>query len=105
MALPEPTRAWFQMRVGQGITGHTTPDGVIVILQGGGENGKSAITTNGIVPALGDYAAPVSPKLIASAKDEHSTERADLRGQRFLIAEELTDDRALNVTAITTWSG
>lgn len=99
-ALPEKIRGWFQMRVGQGITGYPTPDGIIPILQGGGENGKSAITTDGIVPALGDYAAPVSPKLIASAKDEHSTERADLRGQRFLIAEELTEDRALNVTAI-----
>ena len=99
-ALPEETRPWFQVRVGQGITGYPTPDGIIPILQGGGENGKSAMTTDGIVPALGDYAAPVSPKLIASAKDEHSTERADLRGQRFLIAEELTEARALNMTAI-----
>ncbi len=99
-ALPDETRGWLQTRLGQGITGHPTPDGIIPILQGGGENGKSAITTDGIVPALGDYAAPVSPKLIASVKDEHSTERADLRGQRLLIAEELTEDRALNVTAI-----
>jgi putative DNA primase/helicase len=51
------------------------------------------------VPALGDYAAPMSTKLFAS-RDQHSTERADLRGQRLLIAEELTDDCALNVTAI-----
>ncbi len=99
-ALPEELRAWFQVRAGQAITGHPTPDGIIPIMQGGGENGKSALTTDGIVPALGDYAAPVSPKLIASVKEEHSTERADLRGQRFLIAEELTEDRALNVTAI-----
>jgi putative DNA primase/helicase len=99
-AIPEGSRAWFQVRVGQAITGHPTPDGVIPVLQGGGENGKSAITTDGIVPALGDYAAPVSAKLITSSKDEHSTERADLRAQRFLIAEELTEDRALNVTAI-----
>jgi putative DNA primase/helicase len=98
--IPEDSRAWFQVRVGQAITGHPTPDGLIPVLQGGGENGKSAFTTDGIVPALGDYAAPVSAKLITSSKDEHSTERADLRGQRFLIAEELTEDRALNVTAI-----
>lgn len=98
--LPEDIRAWVQVRVGQAITGHPTPDGVIPILQGGGENGKSALTTDGVVPALGDYATPASPKLIAATKGEHSTERADLRGQRFLIAEELTEDRALNVTAI-----
>lgn len=99
-AIRAADRSWFQVRVGQALTGHPTPDGVILILQGGGENGKSAITTDGILPALGDYAAPASSKLITSAKDEHSTERADLRGQRFLIAEELTEDRALNITAI-----
>jgi putative DNA primase/helicase len=99
-ALPEDVQPWLQTRVGQAITGHPTPDGVIPILQGSGENGKSAITTDGIVPAFGDYAAPASPKLIAGSKVDHSTERADLRGQRFLIAEELTEDRSLNVTAI-----
>jgi len=99
-ALPQETRAWFQVRVGQAITGHQTSDGLIPILQGSGENGKTALTTDGIVPAVGDYGDVVGPKLIASAKDEHSTERADLRGQRFLIAEELTEERALNITAI-----
>jgi P4 family phage/plasmid primase-like protien len=99
-AVREDSREWLQERVGQAITGHPTPDGVIVVVQGGGENGKSAIFTDGIVQAFGDYAAPVSPKLIASSRDEHSTERADLRGQRLLIAEELTEGPALNVTAI-----
>ena len=77
-----------------------TPDGVLPIAQGSGENGKSCVLTDGILPALGDYAAPASPKLIAANTTEHSTERADLRGQRFLIAEELTENRTLNVTAI-----
>ena len=98
-AIRDDAREWLQVRVGQAITGHTTPDGVIPILQGPGENGKTAVMTDGLLPALGDYAAPASPKLIAS-KSEHSTERADLRGQRLLVAEELTEDRALNVTAI-----
>ncbi len=99
-ALPEDVRPWLQVRIGQAITGHMTPDGVLPIAQGSGENGKSCVLTDGILPALGDYAAPASPKLIAANTAEHSTERADLRGQRFLIAEELTEDRALNVTAI-----
>lgn len=98
-ALPDESLAWFQMRVGQAISGHPTPDGLTPVLQGGGENGKSAVTTDGIVPALGDYAAPVSSKLITAAK-EHSTERADLRGQRFLVAEECSEERALNLTAL-----
>src|SRR6185503_5350611 len=55
--------------------------------------------TYGVLAACGDYASPASPKLIAE-KGEHSTERADLRGQRLLVAEELTENRALNVTAI-----
>lgn len=98
-ALPEDVGGWFQVRVGQAITGMPTPDGVIVICQGNGENGKSAVLTDGLLPALGDYASPASPKLIAG-RQEHSTERADLRGQRLLIAEELTEDRSLNITAL-----
>ena len=97
-AVPEDARSWLQARIGQAITGHTTSDGLIVIAQGSGENGKTTVLS-AVMQALGDYAAPCSSKLIAS-KDEHSTERADLRGQRLLVAEELTENRALNVTAI-----
>jgi P4 family phage/plasmid primase-like protien len=100
-ALPESERGWFQTRVGQAITGHTTPDGMMLLLQGGGENGKSALTTDGPVIALGDYASMASPKLFQFSKgSEHSTERADLRGQRLLIAEELTEGRSIDVTAL-----
>lgn len=96
--VPDDVQPWFQRRVGQAITGHPTPDGLIVIAQGTGENGKTLVLSDGLLRAFGDYAAPASPKLLA--KDTHSTERADLRGQRLLVAEELTEDRALNVTAI-----
>jgi P4 family phage/plasmid primase-like protien len=100
-ALPPGSQQWYQARVGQGITGHTTPDGILVILQGTGENGKSLVSTDGVLPALGDYADVASGKLItATAGTEHSTEMADLRGKRFLVAEEMTEDRALDVTAI-----
>jgi P4 family phage/plasmid primase-like protien len=100
-ALPESERQWFQVRIGQAITGHPTPDGIMVTLQGGGENGKSALTTDGPVVALGDYASMASTKLFQAAKGtEHSEERATLRGKRLLIAEELTEDRALDVTAL-----
>jgi hypothetical protein len=90
-ALPEAERDWLHVRIGQGITGHRTPDGVMPVLQGSGENGKSLLTTDGVVPALGGYATLASPKLFQSSKgSEHSTERAELRGKRLLIAEELT---------------
>jgi hypothetical protein len=100
-ALPESERGFLQARVGQGITGHTTPDGVMPVLQGSGENGKSAVTTDGVVPALGNYASMASTKLFQAGKgSEHSTERAELRGKRLLIAEELTEGHSIDVTAL-----
>ena len=99
-ALHEPERVWLQARIGQAITGHTTPDGIMPICQGSGENGKSLVLTDGLVPALGDYASMASPKLFQGSKSEHSTERAELRGQRLLIAEELTEGRSIDITAL-----
>lgn len=102
-ALPAAERTWYQTRIGQGITGYQTPDGVMPVLQGSGENGKTALTTDGLVPALGDYADVASPKLVATdrpGRSEHSTERADLRGQRLLIGEELSEGRSLDITAL-----
>lgn len=98
-ALPAPERAWYQVRAGQGVTGHPNPDGILTLMQGGGENGKSLLTTDGVVPALGDYADVASHKLLATT-NEHSEEMASLRGQRFLVSEEMTEGRALNVTMI-----
>lgn len=99
LALPEAERAWFQRRVGQSVTGHMSAD--IVLLQGGGENGKSALTTGGLFPALGTYAHTASSRLFSAEKgNDHSTERADLRGRRLVIGEELTEGRSLDVTAI-----
>jgi len=101
-ALPEDEREWFQRRIGQAITGRPTPDGVVPVLQGGGENGKSALTTGGLVPALGGYATMASAKLFAATEkgSEHSTEVADLRGRRLVIGEELTERRSLNMTVL-----
>ena len=44
-----------------------------------------------------------SPKLVVADKpnrSEHSTERADLRGQRLLIGEELSEGRSIDITAL-----
>lgn len=98
--LPDDVLSWFQCRVGQGISGHTTPDGIVPILQGGGENGKGALITDGLLPALGGYANAASPKLLMGSKTEHSTEQADLRGTRLVIAEELTEGRSIDVTSL-----
>ncbi|MEB3020884.1 DNA primase family protein [[Mycobacterium] crassicus] len=100
-ALPEPERGWFQRRIGQAITGRPTPDGVVPLLYGGGSNGKSALSTGGLVPAFGGYGHVASHKLITADKgNDHSTERADLRGRRLVVGEELTEGRSLDMTAI-----
>jgi putative DNA primase/helicase len=98
-ALDEPERRWLQRRLGQGVTGHPTPNGILPVLQGSGENGKSAITTDGAVPALGDYASMASAKLFSKG-NEHSEEMASLRGKRLLIAEELAEGRSIDVTSL-----
>src|SRR5690606_20733667 len=101
-AVPDPeVRRWLQARFGQAITGHAAPDDILPILHGGGENGKSTIVGYGLLPAFGDYATSASTKLFLAGKgSEPSTERADLRGRRLVLAEELTEGRALDVTAI-----
>lgn len=102
-ALDHDERQWFQDRIGQACTGHPPSDGIMPVLQGSGENGKTALTTDGPVVALGDYADMASSKLIASVtpgRSEHSTEMADLRGQRLLLGEELAEGRSIDVTAL-----
>ena len=99
-ALPEEERKWLQVVIGQAITGHPNPNDFMAVLQGSGENGKSAITTDGLVPALGDYASMASTKLFQSSSSEHSTERAELRGKRLVIAEELTEGKSININAL-----
>jgi putative DNA primase/helicase len=96
--LPTEAMTWLQAVVGQAITGHPMPDGVVPILKGGGENGKSMMFTDGLVPALGGYAGPASAKLFE--KGQHSTEQVNLRGMRLVVAEELTEGRSIDITAL-----
>lgn len=99
-ALEPAERVWLQNRIGQAITGWPTDDGVIPLLHGpNGQNGKGALMTGGCLPALKDYAAPCSTKLFEGASS-HSTEMADLRGNRLMMAEELADGAVLNVDAV-----
>ncbi|MCW2903597.1 MAG: hypothetical protein JWO67_5862 [Streptosporangiaceae bacterium] len=96
-ALPEESRKWFQIRAGQGVTGHMTPDDVMLLLQGGGENGKSTVLES-ISRCLGeDYAVMLSDRVLLADPGAHPTELMDLRGARFALAEELPEGRRLNV--------
>lgn len=96
-ALPEGTREWFQIRAGQAITGHMTPDDVLLLLQGGGENGKSTVLES-IARSIGKgYGVLMSDRVLLADPGAHPTELMDLRGARFAMAEELPERGRLNV--------
>lgn len=95
-AVPDEVADWLQIRFGQAITGHMTSDDKLLLLRGGGENGKSTVL-NAIKSALGGFGVFVSDKVLLADPKAHSTEMTVLMGARFALAEELPDDGHLNV--------
>lgn len=93
------TTDWMQLRFGQAATGMPAPDGILAVLKGGGENGKSAIL-DAIVDTLGEYALHMSTRVLLGSNRDHTTDFTDLMGARLAVAEELPDGRHLNVEAI-----
>jgi putative DNA primase/helicase len=98
-AVPDGVRTWYQVRLGQAITGHMTPDDVMLIQQGGGENGKSTLM-GAVERALGDYYLTVPHRALLADSRAHNTELTDFRGARFAVLEELPEERFLNVTRL-----
>jgi P4 family phage/plasmid primase-like protien len=98
-ALPEEVVDYFQLRVGQAATGYIPESDDCLILQGNGANGKSLMTSDGVMRALGDYAMLASPALILSkdASGGATPERASVRGARFVLIEELPEGRSLSI--------
>lgn len=96
MALPPDVVDWYQLRIGQAITGHMTPDDLIIICQGGGSNGKSTVY-DPLALALGKYHVQVSDRVIlGGASDNHPTEIMDLMGARYAVLEETPEARRLD---------
>jgi P4 family phage/plasmid primase-like protien len=107
-AVPDDSRDWFQIRNGQAITGHTPPDDVILICQGGGSNGKSSVMDS-IAKAAGKkggYHTAVSDKaLLGNASDGHSTEMMPFMGARLAVLEETPEAKRLDVTRVKKLAG
>lgn len=102
--LPPKVRDWMQIRVGQAATGHVPDDDIVVVEQGGGQNGKS--TFNGMVlGALGDYAAIMPEQLLLASQGDHPTALMDLLGLRLGISEELPEGHSLNVKRLKDIAG
>lgn len=95
-AIPKAVRPWLQVRLGQGITGHMTPDDKLLLLRGGGSNGKSTVI-DGCNAAAGSYALTVPERLLMSNPGDHPTEMTTLMGARLALVEELPEGRNLNV--------
>lgn len=93
----EPDEArWLQICFGQGITGLPNPDDKLVILKGGGQNGKSVIIES-VLKAAGDYGVFLPEKTLLASKSDHSTEKMPLRGARIAFLEELPSGAVLPV--------
>jgi len=95
-AVRDDVASWLRFRFGQSITGRMTPDDLLLILQGGGENGKSTIL-NAIKQAVGTYGTYISDRVLLAEAGAHPTEMMDFRGARFALTEELPDEARVNV--------
>lgn len=105
LAIPDTVRPWIQARFGQGITGYACPDDRMLIMQGGGGNGKSTVMA-GVAGALGDYYHQAPSRLLMSSHNGgHSADLADLRGTRFVAIEETPESGRLDVVLLKTIAG
>lgn len=93
-ALPEDVRDWMQLRIGQSATGHPTPDDLLCILQGSGQNAKSTFL-EGVSRALGSYHVIVSDRVIMG--DHTRDEVMTLQGARSAWLEETPEAAHLDV--------
>jgi putative DNA primase/helicase len=94
-ALPADVLPWYQIRIGQGATGHMPPDDAVLINHGGGENGKSSVLM-GICHALGDYYVQAPLEALFGDHSQHPTVRMTFRGARIAGLEETPDEGRLN---------
>ena len=107
-AVPESVRSWYQVRTGQGITGHLVPDDVVVICQGSGSNGKTtcADTLAAAAGKRGGYYVNVSDRaLMGNANDNHPTELMDFLGARLAVLEETPEEGQLDTTRVKRLAG
>jgi P4 family phage/plasmid primase-like protien len=105
LALPEEVRSWFQLRAGQAITGHMTPDDLAIICQGGGANGKSTIS-DALAEVAGKYHVVVSDRaMLGGASDNHPTEMMDFMGARYAVLEETPESRRLDTNRLKKLTG
>lgn len=94
-ALPEDVHDWLQVKLGEATTGISSEQ--MVLLTGGGRNGKTALM-GAIYRALGGYAAKVPNTLLLKSRQAGAAtpERMTLRGVRLAYMEETPEDGYLD---------
>ena len=103
--LPDPeVRDYLQRLAGYFLTG-VIREHVIVLVQGGGGNGKSVVF-NAIAHALGSYAVTLGAETLQEAHhDRHPTEIAVLNGARLALCPEIDGGRRWNIARLKRLSG
>lgn len=97
-AIPEDIRDWVQMYLGQAVTGHPSSEDQMGIFYGKGENGKTAIMSDGIRRALGDYFTLVTDKALSG--DGHETALMSFMGARMAVLEETEEEGQMNMNRL-----
>lgn len=96
-ALSADAASWMQVRLGQGLTGHPTPDDRLPVLKGSGSNGKTTLI-DAARHAVGDeYAVTMPERILLARMGDHPTELMELRGARLAVMEEFPELGHLNV--------
>ncbi|WP_170285440.1 phage/plasmid primase, P4 family [Micromonospora palomenae] len=106
-AVPTDALEWLQLRIGQAATGHQADDGRMLLLTGGGRNGKTAVIGS-VFTALGGanfghgYATKVPNTLLLKGKSLGSAtpEKMTLRGTRMAYMEETPEEGYLDSTVV-----
>lgn len=96
--------AFLQRMVGYMLTGEVSEQ-ALFFAYGDGANGKS-LFANTIKAVLGGYGITGAPGLLmASKSDKHTTDLADLRGARFVLASESSEGKSFDEEVVKRLTG
>jgi putative DNA primase/helicase len=95
-AVPADVREYLQIRLGQALIGYPSADDKLLVLQGGGENGKSTLL-DAVRAALGSFAGIVPDRVLTASPGDHPTELTMFRGLRLAILEELPEGARFSI--------
>lgn len=103
-ALDPEERDWMQLAFGQALIGTPPKEDHLLLMNGGGSNGKSGYVES-LMAVAGTYATTLSEKALMPGKSDHTTDLTDLLGVRVAVLEELPESGELSSRRIKTTVG